>query len=662
MLISFFSGLSFYLSIFLLSVYYILCFFYKKNKYKIFSLYNLNFHQIFNIIIFGLTVFSFTGLIFCFIYNDFNIYIVYANSQKDQNLLYKIGATWSSYEGSMLLWLIIMSLYGLLNALFVNSKKNLDDKTYNMICHVQSGLQLFLYFIVFFIANPFKLTKFHTINGLGFNPLLQDFSLLTHPPILFFGYASTSVLFAQIIGFYLINRSKIKNLEFYEYEKTFYKNIRIWILSSLFFLTAGIFLGSHWSYRELGWGGIWAWDPVENVSLLPWLCSIAALHLSYEQNYFSKIKSFLFGFSVSFIFILSLFATFIVRSGFVSSIHSFTQNSSRSSLFLFFIILLVLIFLFSSFIYYKPYINNKIKYSNIRKHYSMMSGSILFLLMALVIIFSICAPILFFIFLGKTINLNENFFEYSFGILLFPILFLMNISYYFAANYNNNQKKILMFQFFFPFLLAFICYKTSFHSLVFKYNKNINLLTYLNLLFAFFNFLNTILYIIKNIKIKFANKFPKILGHFSFALLIFSSICVVLFEEKNEIYLNFENNKICIKEYCAILKNLKNIENKNIVAIQSEFEVFYKNNFIGNVKPELKFYKFEEIQLSDSSSILTKFLSEIYIVTPRINVQDKSILTQIYIKPFICFFWISGILMCISFLFSILYKCKLRKK
>lgn len=650
MFLSFFSSLFFYGSVFLLATYYICCFiFEEKFASRRFEFcfgprikFDTDYYQIFNFLISILTIMSFFGLILCFGMHDFNLYIVYANSQTKQNYIYSIGACWGSYEGSMLLWLVLMSITGFFNSIFKGPVNLINKKTNHLIQHFSSGFQLFFYMHVLLNANPFKFMKFNQSEGLGFNPLLQDYALLTHPPILFFGYATSFAIFSKILGFYFTKTTYDSN-SFPETEKRFYRSLKNFILTPLCFLTIGIFLGGHWSYRELGWGGFWAWDPVENVSLLPWLSGIAALHLIFEKDFFSRKKAFFLALNSSMMFILSIFATFVVRSGFVSSIHSFAQNSGKSFLLLVLILISILIFLISCFVFFKKDNNLKLisqKFS--RKYFFLFTGSNLILILCAIIIFSILVPIFYFSFSGQTINFGEDFFEKTFGIVLIPILLTLNISYFFGDKYKKYFWFIFIFQGFFPVICALF-----FHIFL---NKNqISLLALINIFSAAMSFINTGISL-------FQRKFSlnsRLVGHFAFSLLIFSSILSISTEKKEELYLTKEKNQISILEYRAELTNLTNNEDENIVSIVSKFEIFEKNQMIGIVLPKLKFYKFEKMQIPDSDSIFTGFFSQIYIVTPRLDYEKKSLLVQIYYKPFIGLVWLSGLLMTISLSFNI---------
>jgi len=222
-------------------------------------LYSLSFLQLFFIFL------SFFCLIFSFVISDFSLVSVYENSHTDKPLIYKISGTWGNHEGSLLLWLIVLIF---ISFIFLITTKNLDKKYRLKTLFIQNIIIFgFLSFSIF-TSNPFIELVPIPKQGLGLNPILQDPALAVHPPILYIGYVGSSIFFSSALGAMLNN----------SVNKEWAQSIKPWILISWVFLTLGILLGSIWAYYELGWGGFWFWDPVENASLMPWLASTALLH------------------------------------------------------------------------------------------------------------------------------------------------------------------------------------------------------------------------------------------------------------------------------------------------------------------------------------------------------------------------------------------------
>ena len=208
---------------------------------------------------------SFLLLITSFITSDFSVKLVANNSHLLKPILYKVAGAWGNHEGSMLLWVLILTLY--LFLFQVSSRHYPNVLVRNVVLVQLSIIALFLFYLLA-LSNPFERLEFPPLNGQDLNPILQDVLLVAHPPVLYLGYLGLSIPFSIAIGFLLTNDYKINIVRL----------IRFWSLAPFIFLTLGILLGSIWAYYELGWGGWWFWDPVENVSLLPWLLNLALIH------------------------------------------------------------------------------------------------------------------------------------------------------------------------------------------------------------------------------------------------------------------------------------------------------------------------------------------------------------------------------------------------
>ena len=244
-------------------------------------------------------------------------------------MFYKISGTWGNHEGSLLLWLLVLSLFTLI--FLFRSKKLLNLYRILTIFFQQIIIFGFILFILL-TSNPFQLILPTPIEGLGLNPILQDPALAIHPPILYLGYVGSSIIFS----------SSLAALTCKYVNKDWAADIKKWSLISWIFLTIGIMLGSIWAYYELGWGGFWFWDPVENVSLMPWFCLTALLHCSIVLEKRAILQSWTIILSIC-TFILSMSGTFLVRSGILNSVHTFANDPERGLFILIFLTFLVLI-------------------------------------------------------------------------------------------------------------------------------------------------------------------------------------------------------------------------------------------------------------------------------------------------------------------------------
>jgi cytochrome c-type biogenesis protein CcmF len=258
---------------------------------------------------------AFAALTYGFLRSDFSLQIVFGNSHEAKPLVYKFAGVWGNHEGSMLLWILILAAYG---AVFAARAKPLPARFATLVLVVQGWLgAAFLAFLIF-TSNPFARLFPTPFSGRGLTPILQDPALAAHPPLLYAGYVGFSISFAFAIAV-LINKQQGRDWAGW---------IRPWILTAWIFLTLGIALGSFWAYYELGWGGFWFWDPVENASLMPWLSGTALLHSALVAERRDSLKRWTLLLAIL-TFSLSLAGTFLVRSGVLTSVHAFANDPER---------------------------------------------------------------------------------------------------------------------------------------------------------------------------------------------------------------------------------------------------------------------------------------------------------------------------------------------
>ncbi|MEQ1688135.1 MAG: cytochrome c biogenesis protein CcsA, partial [Sphingopyxis sp.] len=264
-----------------------------------------------------LTIGAFGLLIWLFARSDMSVELVARNSHSAKPMLYKISGAWGNHEGSMLLWLSILGVAGAGVALF---ERRLNARTLAATLVAQASLALGFFAFLLFVSNPFTRLVPAAAEGQGLNPLLQDPGLAFHPPTLYFGYVGLSVAFSFAVGALITG----------DIGPAFARAMRPWVLGSWIFLTLGITAGSYWAYYELGWGGWWFWDPVENASLMPWLAATALLHSVSVTATRDALRAWTVMLGVV-AFSMSMVGTFIVRSGLLTSVHAFAVDPTRGS-------------------------------------------------------------------------------------------------------------------------------------------------------------------------------------------------------------------------------------------------------------------------------------------------------------------------------------------
>ncbi|MFZ3485200.1 heme lyase CcmF/NrfE family subunit [Sphingomonas sp. 3-13AW] len=274
-----------------------------------------------------LTAVSFGALILVFARTDLSVQLVAQNSHTAKPMLYKIAAAWGNHEGSMLLWVTVLGLAGSAIALL---EKRLDPRTLVATLGGQAAIALGFFAFLLVASNPFSRLNPPAVEGMGLNPLLQDPGLAFHPPTLYFGYVGLSVAFSFAIGA-LVTR---------DVGPQFARAMRPWVLGAWIFLTLGITAGSYWAYYELGWGGWWFWDPVENASLMPWLAATALLHSVTVLATRDGLRAWTVMLAVV-AFSMSMLGTFLVRSGILTSVHAFAVDPTRGSFILALLVLYI---------------------------------------------------------------------------------------------------------------------------------------------------------------------------------------------------------------------------------------------------------------------------------------------------------------------------------
>ena len=265
----------------------------------------------------ALCTFAFFALMWLFYVTDLSVLLVANNSHIDKPLIFKLAGTWGNHEGSMLLWVTILAASG---AAIAFLEKRIEAKTLSATLAVQGFLALGFFAFLLFSSNPFERMVPAPIEGAGLNPLLQDVGLAFHPPTLYFGYVGLSIAFSFAVGALLTN----------QVGPAFARAMRPWVLGAWIFLTIGIAAGSYWAYYELGWGGWWFWDPVENASLMPWLAATALLHSVSVLATRNALRAWTVMLALV-AFAMSMAGTFLVRSGILTSVHAFAVDPERGS-------------------------------------------------------------------------------------------------------------------------------------------------------------------------------------------------------------------------------------------------------------------------------------------------------------------------------------------
>ena len=380
-----------------------------------------------SVFLFSLISISFLALVYSFLVDDFSVAYVAQNSNINLPDYYKFAAAWGAHEGSLLLWILAMNAWLLGFIFFTDSKdKNFLVAVFSISCQVMLAFSLF----TLFTSNPFeRILPIPPLNGADLNPSLQDFAFTVHPPLLYFGYSGLLIPFAIAVSAMIFSKDT----------KEWAGYSRPWALLSCSFLTLGIALGSWWAYYELGWGGWWFWDPVENAAFVPWLLSVALFHsliTSQNRGLFGKWSILLSIFA----FATSLLGTFLVRSGILTSVHAFALDPERGL----FILGILAFFILGSLAIYSIKNFETLEVSTYElnsKEFGFLLNNLLLVVLAVSILFGTIFPLIYEAYTeGKQISVGAPYFE----IILFPFALalglLQGVALYLSWGKTNSFK------------------------------------------------------------------------------------------------------------------------------------------------------------------------------------------------------------------------------
>ena len=576
---------------------------------------------------FILVVISFLCLVLSFIFSDFSNETVFNNSHTTKPLFYKISGTWGNHEGSLLLWLLVLTLF-----IFLFLIKTKDQPTKYKILTLVFQQVIIIGFFVFLIktSNPFNYLYPIPEEGLGLNPILQDPALAIHPPILYLGYVGTSIIFSSALAATSLNMIS----------KKWASHIKKWVLISWVFLTLGILLGSIWAYYELGWGGFWFWDPVENVSLMPWLALTTLLHCVLVLEKKLVLTSWVIILSIS-TFTLSMCGTFLVRSGILNSVHTFANDPERGLFILIFLFSLIFISLFIFFFFHKPNQSNLNNFFWLSKETSIIINNWFMMYFLSVVLVGTVYPIFLDVLTSEKISVGPPFYHKLIIPFLIPFLLIMAIGPKLKWIKSNLEDKVYLISLLFiSFLLSFLIVKN------FNSNFLINTILISSALYLFFVTL-------RDFFIKKKNNISQNIAHFGFSLLILSILFNSLFS--TEIITNLKVGETFETSTTKIIfKNINQKKEKNYKSIVGNFSIQNSNGKIDNLSPELRIYNQPNIVTSEAD-IKTTLLSDKFLVINLVQNQDY-FNVRYQVKPFMLWIWLSVLLISSGALISLFKK------
>ncbi|WCR58747.1 MAG: Cytochrome c-type biogenesis protein CcmF [Wolbachia endosymbiont of Ctenocephalides felis wCfeF] len=598
---------------------------------------------------------SIAVLVYCHITDDFSLENVYYYSHTTKPLVYKICGVWGNKEGSMLLWTLVLAFYLFLMSIFID-----NDSKLKKVSLITQGLICFCFLLfTLFESNPFTKMPSIETDGLGFNPILQDIGLAIHPPILYLGYLGFSVPFSLSIAGLITNTEG----------NVWARIVRPWVLISWSLLTLGISLGSWWAYRELGWGGFWFWDPVENVSLMPWLVAVALTHLLLVVRNFNVLRNFAILLTLT-TFILSVTGTFLVRSGILASVHTFADDPKYG---LYILVLLGVITVCSLAIFVvftrknhtssvssqclalesrkKETSSQAAQMTEGRGFFSrftmILINNLLFITAFFVVFVGTLYPMMLEYLTGELISVGAPYYNSLFNPIALAILVLTIIGQY--CRWQGNSLLPIFCEYRFSFCSAAAILPFIFHmELIIVLSITIAIALLVFVLEAYSKrirlfkaaFSESILLARRVSKSYYA----MMLAHAGVAILVLGIAYSVGWQEKKENYLKI-GDSITVNKFKVTLQNIEFIKEKNFHAVRGTMDIrnLLNSKVIGEVTPEYRFYLVEG-QKNVESSIYHNLFFDIYVVIGEIDKSKSKIATKVHYKPGMPVIWLGSFL------------------
>ena len=589
-----------------------------------------------------LLITSFLFLIISYVLSDFSVLNIYNNSHTNKPLLYKVSGTWGNHEGSLLMWLAFLGGYGFFLTLYTkNNNKKFTAKVFFTSNIVNIG---FIGFTIF-TSNPFLRISPIPEEGNGLNPVLQDPGRAFHPPLLYLGYVGLTIPFAYSIAALL--EEKI--------DRSWANEIRPWILISWIFLTLGITLGSFWAYYELGWGGWWFWDPVENVSLLPWLLLTALLHSNRVTEKRDNLKSWTILLSII-AFSLTLLGTFIVRSGLLTSVHAFASDPARGIYILSFLFLITGASLILYVIKYDK-IESDEKLNLLSKEGGLLLNNVFLCASTVTILLGTLWPLFVEVITGKDISVGAPYFNLVFLPIIMPAIFvsgiIININWK-RNTVENLLKKLNKAIIIFVFLIGVILFLLE-GPIIFFIGIILSIWLLISIINDFYEKIRT-KKSISDIKLSKAFSIPistygMYLAHFGLAVFILG---VAISDSKKLYYEGVMKEKEIVKveKFKIQLKEIVEKKEKNWISQTGNFSVEgFKKNI--SMFAERRLY-LDTGMPSTEAAIYRNFFSHLYIVMGQEQpLNSGKRIVRIYFNPFIILIWSGAFLMAFGGLISI---------
>ena len=585
-------------------------------------------------------LFAFAMLTISFVTSDFSVKLVASNSHSLKPMLYKVSGVWGNHEGSMLLWILILAFYGALVAFF-GAKLPIVLRARVLSIQAMIGVA-FLAFLLF-TSNPFERLEVPPIDGNDLNPLLQDPGLAFHPPFLYLGYVGLSMTFSFAVAA-LIQGSV---------DAAWARWVRPWALLAWITLTIGIALGSWWAYYELGWGGWWFWDPVENASFMPWLISVALLHSAIVVEKRETLKSWtvllaILGFS------FSLIGTFIVRSGVITSVHAFANDPERGV----FILAILTVAIGGALTLYAVRSNalrSNSAFSVVSRESGLVLNNLLLVVATMVVFIGTIWPLVAELVMGRKLSVGAPFFDLAFTpfmIVLAIALPMGAILPWKRAKFRKSTKP----------LMGALVLSLAIGLLIWSLQTGGRMMAPIGLALAAWVILGALVDLGTRTRIhqvgisaglRRLRNLPradmgKTVAHIGMGLTIFGIAAITAWEAE-DIRVAKIGERFDVSGYTFQFDGVDKQNGKNYTADVGAISAFVDDKFIAVLKPEKRFYPVQRMPTTEAG-IHSRLHRDLYVALG--DQQGDGWTVRTYVKPFAVWIWIGSMVMALGGILS----------
>ena len=595
---------------------------------------------------FVFTAFAYVALSYGFYTDDFSIAYVAHHSNSLLPWYYKLTAVWGGHEGSFLLWVLIFSVWTVAVALLSNS---IPQQMVARVLSVLGMVAIGFYLFILLASNPFEsLLPFYPVDGRDLNPLLQDFGMIIHPPVLYMGYVGFSVAFAFAIAALISGKL----------DSTWARWSRPWTIAAWCFLTVGIALGSWWAYYELGWGGWWFWDPVENASFMPWLIGTALIHSLAVTEKRKIFKSWTVLLAIS-AFSLSLLGTFLVRSGILVSVHSFASDPTRGL----FILALLAVVIGGSLTLYgirAPQLKSVGRYQWFSREVLLMGNNLFLTAATMVVLLGTLLPLVHKELGMGSISIGAPFFNEMFVYLIVPFVFLMTLGP--LSRWKKQSALALRNQLLLGFAIS-VCAALLVQS---GYDQMTYMAT-LGLILSFWILISTVQEVLQrtqsnrgtaaNFSTRLTSLTPShwgmVLGHVGFAVTLIGITLVSNYQQEKDLRMHI-GDVVELGGYTFQFSAVRPLTGPNYsghVGIVDVFTDATLSNKVTHLEAEKRFYPVQRTSMTEAG-IDSAITRDLFVALGE-QLNNGAWALRIYVKPFVNWIWAGAFLMALGGIFSI---------